>query len=411
MGDGRFGATGQASIEYIILVGALIALLAGGISIADAQVANQAPVIMGSPPDIVRKDNWYIFVTTAYDMDGDRLTFSVANEPPWASIHPQWGWFGGTPRASDVGTYSNIVISVTDGQQTVSLAPFSIEVVDEIADAGGANRPPRISGTPDDWILEGDNYVFIPEASDRDSSLIWFKIENRPPWARFNHSSGMLQGVPDADDRGSYGNIRIGVSDGNRTAWLEPFALEVMANNIPPTISGAPSSSVTQNEPYQFQPEASDADEDPLSFTIENQPPWSNFDDATGELWGTPGADDLGLYEQIRIRVSDGTATVALSAFDIEVLANATASAFLTWTPPTENEDGSELQDLAGYLIYAYKSGQAAATRVDELNAPGADSYLFEGLSEDFWEFAASAVDGSGQESELTARVGIDLRP
>ena len=62
-----------------------------------------------------------------------------------------------------------------------------------------------------------------------------------------------------------------------------------------------------------FQPSASDADGDALSFSISNKPGWAGFNTGTGRLNGTP--TQTGSHSSIVISVSDGTDTVSLPAF------------------------------------------------------------------------------------------------
>ena len=57
---------------------------------------------------------------------GDTLSYSIVNQPSWASF--SGGTLSGTPRNGDVGNYSGIVVSVSDGQQSVALPAFSITV-------------------------------------------------------------------------------------------------------------------------------------------------------------------------------------------------------------------------------------------------------------------------------------------
>jgi hypothetical protein len=71
----------------------------------------------------------YSFTPSAHDPDGDALTFSIVNRPPWANFNTATGTLSGTPGAGDVGVFSGIVISVSDGEASVSLPSFSIEVV------------------------------------------------------------------------------------------------------------------------------------------------------------------------------------------------------------------------------------------------------------------------------------------
>jgi len=58
--------------------------------------------------------------------------------------------------------------------------------------------------------------------------------------------------------------------------------------NSAPTISGTPSSSVKMGDPYSFTPVAVDADNDPLTFSVQGEPNWLGIDSGTGALTGTP---------------------------------------------------------------------------------------------------------------------------
>jgi hypothetical protein len=70
----------------------------------------------------------YSFTPAATDADGDRLTFSVSSKPSWAAFDAATGRLSGTPTNANVGSYEEIVISVTDGKSTAKLAQFSITV-------------------------------------------------------------------------------------------------------------------------------------------------------------------------------------------------------------------------------------------------------------------------------------------
>ena len=126
--------------------------------------------------------------------------------------------------------------------------------------------------------------------------------------------------------------------------------------NSAPAISGNPPSAVKVDESYSFTPSASDADGDNLTFSIENKPTWADFDAATGSISGTPTLGDVGSYAGIQISVSDGQATSTMPSFAIEVTQVGTASVTLSWTAPTQNEDGSALTDLAGFPSMAIRT-------------------------------------------------------
>jgi hypothetical protein len=85
-------------------------------------------VISGAPATSVKQGASYSFRPTASDADGDTLAFSIANKPSWATFSASTGQLSGTPTAAQVGAYSNIVISVSDGKTKASLPAFAIAV-------------------------------------------------------------------------------------------------------------------------------------------------------------------------------------------------------------------------------------------------------------------------------------------
>lgn len=87
-----------------------------------------APTISGSPATWVKIGQKYSFTPTAKDADGQKLKFSIANKPAWATFSTTTGQLSGTPASANVGQYSNIVISVSDGNRSVSLPAFAITV-------------------------------------------------------------------------------------------------------------------------------------------------------------------------------------------------------------------------------------------------------------------------------------------
>jgi hypothetical protein len=90
--------------------------------------ANRPPVISGSPTTSVTAGLAYQFRPNASDADGDRLTFTIANRPAWASFDATTGRLSGTPTSTHVGTYSNIAIEVSDGTAEAALPTFTITV-------------------------------------------------------------------------------------------------------------------------------------------------------------------------------------------------------------------------------------------------------------------------------------------
>jgi hypothetical protein len=91
--------------------------------------SNQPPVIAGAPQSKVKAGQRFEFTPDASDPDGGDLTFSILNKPRWSSFNNRTGRLAGTPRATDVGDFPNISISVSDGKATRKLV-FAVSVAD-----------------------------------------------------------------------------------------------------------------------------------------------------------------------------------------------------------------------------------------------------------------------------------------
>ncbi|HEX2494029.1 MAG TPA: putative Ig domain-containing protein [Steroidobacter sp.] len=396
-GTPRAGKVGTYSNIVISVSDGYVRTSLPAFSIQVQAVDNRTPTISGTPATSVQATQSYSFRPDASDPDNDPLTFSIVNRPAWASLDAASGLLSGTPSSANVGVYSNIVISVSDGKATASLPAFSISVADT------ANSAPRISGTPPSNVLAGVAYSFTPAASDADNDTLGFTIQNRPSWATLDTATGRLSGTPSSSNVGVYSNIVISVSDGKASASLPPFSITVQApTNSAPTISGVPPTRVDVGSTYSFRPTASDPNGDTLAFSIQNRPLWATFNTATGALTGAPTTSNVGTYSNIIISVSDGQSSAFLPAFAITVAQPTTSgSATLSWTPPTQNTDGSALTNLAGFRI-AYGTSPSALNQSIQIANPSVTSYVVSGLSSGVWYFAVRAYASTGVESALS---------
>ena len=181
------------------------------------------------------------------------------------------------------------------------------------------------------------------------------------------------------------------------------------SGNSAPTISGNPPSAVLIGENYSFQPSASDADGDTLTFAIVNKPDWAQFNESNGVLSGTPSLGNVGTYANIEISVSDGSISSSMPPFSIDVTQVQLGSVTLSWTAPTQNSDGSPLNDLDAYKIY-YGNTEGSYPNNIRIDNSSVTTYVVENLSPNTYFFVATAVNSQGIESEFSnlAQISID---
>jgi putative Ig domain-containing protein len=113
--------------------------------------------ISGSPATSVDAGQSYLFVPTASDSAGAALTFSITGKPSWASFSTTTGELSGTPATAQVGSYPNVVITVSAGGASTSLPAFSVKVIATQGATGSATLTwvaptANTDGTPIDGL-------------------------------------------------------------------------------------------------------------------------------------------------------------------------------------------------------------------------------------------------------------------
>ncbi len=195
---------------------------------------------------------------------------------------------------------------------------------------------------------------------------------------------------------GGDGNNRVFGTDGNVSA------------SGAPRLSGSPSASALPDNKYVFQPVATDADGDLLTFSVRNLPVWASFDKKTGRISGMPTRTDRGTYRNIVISVSDGKSTVSLPPFSIAVglSGKGTGKVTLSWTPPASRADGGalSLSEIAGYTIY-YGTEPGNYSNSIDINNSGTTTFTISDLPLGKYFFVLVTNDTNGLQSNFSNRV------
>ena len=129
-----------------------------------------------------------------------------------------------------------------------------------------------------------------------------------------------------------------------------------------------------------------------------------------GGQWRLLGDYTFGSTTKIVVRVVDAD-TVCADAVRFLARSGSPAPASsdklaLSWTAPTRNVDGSELEDLGGFKVY-YKAKSGSFTRLADV---GFDTeYVVTTLGSGTYTFAVSAYDWAGNESAFSATVAATV--
>jgi hypothetical protein len=190
---------------------------------------------------------------------------------------------------------------------------------------------------------------------------------------------------------------------GTSITWAgSTFTLGIPQPTTPPVaqtlqISGTPEATAEVGEFYSFTPTVVASAGSSLAYTVANKPAWAQFSAATGVLSGTPSAGSAATDSNIVVSVSNGAHSVALPAFEITVepatvTQSVARSASLSWARPAENTDGSQLTNLAGYVVRYGTSSTALNTQI---SVPSANATAVEvtNLTPGNWHFQVAAIN------------------
>jgi hypothetical protein len=385
----------------------------GGIIINPPPIpdTNHAPVISGTPATSVDEGSAYQFMPSASDVDGDSLTFSVENLPAWAVFDPSTGSLSGTPDYDAAGVYSNVILHVSDGELIATLPAFDI-AVNNVA----SNDPPPDERAP---------VLLSVTVSGTDIVLTWTQAGLTPDGGYDVFIDGIDTGTQyrTTSLTTSIGGLNLEArhcfnveSRYTSTSSFYPSnqlcSVAQQPANRAPTISGTPPTTVVAGDRYTFTPSASDPDNDSLSFSVSNLPSWASFSTQTGAISGSPTESQVGVYADITISVSDGTETVSLAPFSVEVetAQAATGSLTISWNAPTTRMDGSplSLSEIDGYCIFLGDSPSNLTMRVD-LNEGSVTSHTLNNLPVGSYFVAVSVYDTDGQASEYSNTVEMTV--
>lgn len=197
-----------------------------------------SPTIQGSPPTTATAGSAYAFTPTVVDGTSTPLTFSLSNAPGWLNVDANTGALSGTPQATDIGTDSNIVLTVTDGYGlSAALPAFTITV-----SAAVVVPPPPItggSGGAPTTAAVGQAYSFTPSLNDPAHRVWTFVAGSLPVWANFNPTTGTISGTPLYAFLGQTTTVSITAQSGSLTTAAFVYTVQVTAP-VPGYLPSAP---------------------------------------------------------------------------------------------------------------------------------------------------------------------------
>lgn len=305
---------------------------------------NDAPVLSHIPGMAVDEEQIVSIIANATDVDNwDNLNYSINNarfvkvqEAKSGSI------FRWQTNYTDSGTY-NVNVSVRDSNGLIDSQEVEIIIRDK-------NIAPVLEDIAGITLNEDNGYSFIVNVTDVDNSILTYRISNENI-SQVNcnvNSNGNISLMPALNWFGNT-SCSLQVSDGNSTI-TKSFNITVNPVNDAPVISLIGNRTLRENETLEFTLNATDVEEDSLSYSFVGLPDGANFDSLTRTFSWTPNFTQAGTYD-VKFIVNDGKLN-ATEDVAIRVLNYNRLPVLKGDIPPLSwDEDGySETLNLAEYF-------------------------------------------------------------
>lgn len=302
------------------------------LSVVEA-IANRPPSFTSVPVTQSAVGAQYSYAATAFDLDGDPLSFSKVNGPADLFVAPDGGvtWAFATP-----GIHP-ITVRVEDGQggqadQSYLLAAGAVSL---------NPHAPSLFGSPSGEAVIGQLYLYQPVATDADGDALGYTLPVAPVGMTVDPDNGRVTWVPAVDQVGPHA-VTLLVSDGGggdiSQSWTIDAASELA--NRAPVIESVPRLFVEVDTTYQYFVSAFDPDFDPVTYSLVAPPAGMAIDPSSGELTWTPTVTGTSL---VSVRAADPDGAVGHQVFALEVIPPNTAPT-IDSTPVTTATVGAVYQ-------------------------------------------------------------------
>lgn len=272
--------------------------------------ANSNPVfITEAPTTSLQVGDEFIYRVLAQDPDADPIRYDLPLAPDGVTIDES-GILTWIPQADQVGRF-DVILRVRDDQGGTTLQTFELEV------ESNNQAPTFTSGLDHSQPQVGKAFQYQAKAIDADGDVLTYELVSGPSGVTLDSQTGLLNWTPVSSQLGNR-TVQLRALDGQGGEAIQTLDLRVI-NPLPnqaPTFTSTPRERIRLGNTYFYQVNATDADGDPLTYSLSTAPTGMALQDNI--LVWTPTADQMGEH-QVVLSVDDGQGGVAEQTYTLTV--------------------------------------------------------------------------------------------
>ena len=337
---------------------------------------NLPPVFTSTPVVDATFGAPYAYTLAASDPQNYPLTFALVSGPAGMTLNgSKLTW---TPSGTQTGS-QNVTVKVSDGHGGTATQSFTINL-----QAAAGDTPPGFDSTPvTSYALTHatvQTYQYSAHALDSAGTTLAYALLSGPAGASINAQTGVVTWNPTA--AGQY-PFQIAAYDGHGANAQQNYTLSVTAAlNHPPQITSQPVTEVVPGQDYQYGVQATDADNDALTYSLTSSPSGMSINPSTGLIdWLTPA--NLTGSTHVGIEVADKFGGTVFQVYQITPVATADGAV----TGVKFNDlNGNGVQDpgepgVPGVTMYLDLNGNGQPDPGEPKTLTQSDgSYVFKGV-------------------------------
>jgi PGF-pre-PGF domain-containing protein len=273
---------------------------------------DRPPVLKSIGSRSINENKTLTFTVSATDPDDDLISYSVAGLPPGASFTPSNAEFTWTPSYDDSKDYIVEFKASANGlndSETITITVLNVD------------RPVELDPVDDVIVNETEIIDFIVTGSDPDGDKVTYSVSALPGNSTFDSESGNFHWVTGYNDSGNYYINFTAIANG--LIDYENVSIRVVNVNAPPQFNTISAQTVLVNEDLRFTLNATDIDNDNLTYSADSIPEgaefnatnllfnWTPMQNQTGNYYANFTVTDSHYYDNLNVSITVTNTTVS----------------------------------------------------------------------------------------------------